>query len=72
MNMQDLSKWEKRVVQSVWPEIIRPKKKQGMLVYVKDAMERHHPGLQLKEWSVEMVRSLHDEIIEKAKSDVLL
>ena len=49
-----------------------PKKKLGMLVYVQDAMERHHPGLPLQEWSVEMVREICDEMIQQAKSDVLL
>ena len=49
-----------------------PNKKRGLLVYIKDAMEKHHPGLPLNKWTVEMVRSLRDEIVEKAKSDVLL
>ena len=49
-----------------------PNKKQGMLVYIKDTMEKHHPGLPLNELTVEMVRNLREEKVEKAKSDVLL
>ena len=44
----------------------------GMLAYVKDAMEKHHPGLLMKDWTVEMVRNLREEMIEQAKNDVSL
>ena len=49
-----------------------PNRKKGMLAYVKDAMEKQHPGLLMKDWTVEMVKNLREEMIEQAKEDVSL
>ena len=41
-----------------------------MLIYVRQAMEAHHLGLSMEEWTAEMVKSIRDEILDKAKADV--
>ena len=46
-----------------------PNKKQGMLCYVKQAMEVNHPGLRVDDWTIQMVRDLRDQILAKAMSD---
>ena len=49
-----------------------PNKKKGMLAYVKDAMEKEHPGLRMEDWTIKMIRNMREEILEQAKKDVSL
>ena len=48
-----------------------PNRKKGMLVYMRQAMEANHPSLSVEDWTAKMVQNLSNEILDKAKSDVL-